>query len=884
MNEPHHNSPMGIQALGVVRNDARIGGPISVCRLGTAAMVAGLPDLKSSLDRPSARSGWSPGVAILAATLLLAARFSIPLALGQEPAVPVDAQPLAANAARLIEALEFLGSPLPGHVRASIAEASGRSDVVALQRVLDERALFIVELNPESKVKVRRGPAAAKLQQAGYVPVIVKILNQSTVTKALRVSSPQAGQVYAGMTPLSAKRMQRESLRELDAKTASSRPFLELEMFAQPPMTPHLSGLELEYALALIYSRDSGKREATIAFDVEGGAQDIGFRAETPVLFDVRPAVSVKLRVRDHDGSKATASFIFRDASGHVHPPQAKRLAPDLYFQSQIYRGDGGVVLLPPGRFTVEWTRGPEYHRLRREVSIPSADSASLSFRLERWVEPANYGFYSGDHHIHGAGCAHYTSPTEGVTPEAMLKQIEGEGLNVGCVPTWGPCFTYQRAFFSPGVDRLSKPLTVMKYDLEISGFGSEALGHVCLLDLKDQTYPGSGGTKTNGWPSWTVPVMRWAKAQGGVTGYAHSASGLEINAPSAAKRLLQKHDADRDLRLSAEEASSALLPFDFKEIDEDRDAVLVEAELASAHERAAGELPNFAVPAMNGVGAMEICVSVAHGVCDFISAMDTPRVAEWNMWYHLLNCGFPLKVSGETDFPCMSGERVGQGRVYVQLGKQKHLNFTAWCDGLAAGKSYVSDGFAHALSFAVDGQVSGNGDVRLDAPGDVTVEALVAFAPSTPAMVAHGFALPPNGRRWSGDTVTLHGPRTDTLLAGGERLVEVIINGRSAASARVPADGKTHPLRFRIPITRGSWVALRQFPQLHTNPVNVLIGGKPVRASRRSALWCVETIERLREQRRSAIREPERAAAMRAYDEAVEMYRRIASESPEGS
>ena len=58
---------------------------------------------------------------------------------------------------------------------------------------------------------------------------------------------------------------------------------------------------------------------------------------------------------------------------------------------------------------------------------------------------------------------------------------------------------------------------------------------------------------------------------------------------------------------------------------------MLTEAELAAAHERAAGELPNLAVPEMNGVGAMEICVTVAHGVCDFISAMDTPRIAEWN-------------------------------------------------------------------------------------------------------------------------------------------------------------------------------------------------------------------------------------------------------------
>src|SRR4030095_3744825 len=210
--------------------------------------------------------------------------------------------------------------------------------------------------------------------------------------------------------------------------------------------------------------------------------------------------------------------------------------------------------------------------------------------------------------------------------------------------------------------------------------------------------------------------------------------------------------------------------------IDDDRDDVLTEAELAAAHERAAGELPNFAVPAMNGVGAMEICVSVAHGGCDFISAMDTPRIAEWNMWYHLLNCGFPLKVSGETDFPCMSGERVGQGRVYVHLGKQERLDFAAWCEGLARGRSYVSGGFAHAPAFKVNGTAPGFGDVRLDAAGEVPVEAEVAFAPETPTLVAHGFSLPPDGQRWSGDTVTLHGPRNDAMTRGGGRLVDIVV------------------------------------------------------------------------------------------------------------
>src|SRR5262249_26352438 len=180
------------------------------------------------------------------------------------------------------------------------------------------------------------------------------------------------------------------------------------------------------------------------------------------------------------------------------------------------------------------------------------------------------------------------------------------------------------------------------------------------------------------------------------------------------------------------------MLPTEFASADGDHDGTLTRPELEAAHERAADTLPNLAVPEMDGVGAMEVVVSVPQGVCDFMSAMDTPRIAEWNMWYHLLNSGFPLKISGETDFPCMSGLRVGQGRVYVRLGDVKAVNFDAWCSGLAAGRSYVSDGFAHALEFAVEGKHPGD-RAELEKPGTIHVRAKVAFAAQTPLAVAHG-------------------------------------------------------------------------------------------------------------------------------------------------
>ena len=206
-----------------------------------------------------------------------------------------------------------------------------------------------------------RSPRAGQgdLQQAGYTPVLVKVINDSTATKALRISSPQAGPPYAGMARLSMTRQDQLHLLTDPKYRPDKDRFLHVEMFTSQPMTANLSGLKVEYAIALIYSSEAGKREATIGFDVGQGTQDLGFRAETPVLFDVRPAVPVKLAIPDHDGQPTVGRFTFRDQAGHVHPPQARRLAPDLFFQEQIYRNDGDIVLLPPGEFTMYYSRGP---------------------------------------------------------------------------------------------------------------------------------------------------------------------------------------------------------------------------------------------------------------------------------------------------------------------------------------------------------------------------------------------------------------------------------------------------------------------------------------------------------------------------------------------
>jgi len=243
--------------------------------------------------------------------------------------VEVEGQPLAANIKRLVEAFEYLGSPFPVDTAVGLKAAANDRDAKKLQQLLDPQVLLVVSLNPESRVKVARGPARATLQQAGFTPVLIKVINDSTVTETLRIKSPQSGPGYAGVAALSMSRQDQLQLKENENTHGDRDRFLAVEMFSSQPMTARLSGLKVEYAIGLIYSNEAGQREATLSFDVGQGSQDLGFRSEIPVLFNVRPAIPVMLSIKDYDGRPSCGRFTFRDKTGHTYPPQAKRLAPE---------------------------------------------------------------------------------------------------------------------------------------------------------------------------------------------------------------------------------------------------------------------------------------------------------------------------------------------------------------------------------------------------------------------------------------------------------------------------------------------------------------------------------------------------------------------------
>src|SRR5262245_65484023 len=102
----------------------------------------------------SSRLVW---LALLAAVSLLAAN-----APAQDLApVAVEGQPLAANVRRLEQALDYLGAPLPSETRKALQVACANRDAAKIQRLLDPHVLLAVNINPEARVKVARGPARA---------------------------------------------------------------------------------------------------------------------------------------------------------------------------------------------------------------------------------------------------------------------------------------------------------------------------------------------------------------------------------------------------------------------------------------------------------------------------------------------------------------------------------------------------------------------------------------------------------------------------------------------------------------------------------------------------------------------------------------------------
>ena len=151
-----------------------------------------------------------------------------------------------------------------------------------------------------------------------------------------------------------------------------------------------------------------------------------------------------------------------------------------------------------------------------------------------------------------------------------------------------------------------------MRYDVEVSGFPSPHAGHLCLLRLTEDDYPGT--TRIEEWPSWDLPVLQVGQ-------------GARGRGRLLAQRLGTCKCRPRRCRPTTCRRSTASAP----------------TSTSSTW-----------------------CTAPATS-----SRRSTRRsIWELNIWYHTLNCGYTCRISGETDFPCIYGDKVGLGRAYVKLAQ----------------------------------------------------------------------------------------------------------------------------------------------------------------------------------------------------------------------
>ena len=101
---------------------------------------------------------------------------------------------------------------------------------------------------------------------------------------------------------------------------------------------------------------------------------------------------------------------------------------------------------------------------------------------------------------------------------------------------------------------------------------------------------------------------------------------------------------------------------------------------------------------------------------------------------------------------------------------------------------------------------------------------------------------------------------------------VEIVRNGAVVHRREIEADGRVHSIVAEIEMPESSWVAVRILPSVHTNPIWVSVGGRPVRVEA-SAAWCRDAVDVCWESKKHAIRESEREAAEAAYRRAREFY-----------
>jgi Tol biopolymer transport system component len=235
-----------------------------------------------------------------------------------------------------------------------------------------------------------------------------------------------------------------------------------------------------------------------------------------------------------------------------------------------------------------------------------------------------------------------------------------------------------------------------------------------------------------------------------------------------------------------------------------------------------------------------ELPIDAAVGKVDYVEVMGySDHLITSEVWYRLLNCGFRIPAGAGTDaFPNFASLRGPPGlvRVYVRVegGGRRAVGLATpsghrrFLDAIKAGRTFVTN--APLLDFQITG----------------------------PDAVTHQ----------SGDVIRLPAGRHELEIRAIVRSsvpveqLELIRNGKVAASFALGRDGTSADTSIRIPVEASGWYVLRArsdrphlpvldlYPFASTGPIYVEVDGASVRSPEDAAFfltWIARVEERVR-------------------------------------
>jgi len=371
-------------------------------------------------------------------------------------------------------------------------------------------------------------------------------------------------------------------------------------------------------------------------------------RARFSILDEQKGPTGVRLRITNPQGE-------YFAPLGHLSQVDtSRRSAGDLILGDDetsprrlyAYVYDGAEIDLPHGRYSLEATKGPDYHRVTRELDI-SPQTKAIEIPLRRLWNLEAKGWYPGDTHMHFP------------SPSAVRYEMECEGLRVCSLLLLKSGYKSGK----PGDGHFQNvehftgklhPSSDARHFIQVGEeFRHGLLAHLIFQGLRSIVWPVStGGLRENGAGGFDWPLMlhatEEARAQGALVTWAHWPY------PSM--------EAPLDIALGHIDSLDILTtgnPFEHHPI-------LVD------------------IYKMNGP-----------------KAYSTPPL---EMYYHYLNCGFRLAASSGSDKMGLNPP-LGSARTYVKTAGP--LTYNSWLDGIRKGRTFITT--APLIEFTVDGKEPGD-------------------------------------------------------------------------------------------------------------------------------------------------------------------------------